>query len=465
MLELKWVRNNFDQVKLNLLKRFAFFDAEKVRDQLLARGLSVPENPRSREFLIFLLEHHEAIEIDILKPLAEIESRRRHKIKEVETLKAERNTVSNEIARLKKEKKEAGPTIARMKEVGDRIKALDEEVARTEDEMNQILVQLPNLLDETVPLGASEEDNEIIKTWGHPPKFDFTPKDHVDVGVGLGVLDLDAGTQLSGSRFPVLKGNGARLERALAAFMLDVHTRDHHYLELGTPYLVNKESMYATGQIPDKEGQLYQCARDDLYLIPTGEVPFTNLFRDQILNKSDLPAHVCGWTPCFRRESGSYGKDVRGMLRVHQFHKVELVKIVHPHRSFDELEALTRDAEEILRRLGLPYRVMSLCSGDMGFCAAKTYDIEVWLPGQNRYREISSCSHFLTFQSNRGKIRYREDAGARPELVHTLNGSGVAIGRALIAILENYQRADGSVTIPPALVPYMGGIEILTGVR
>lgn len=322
-----------------------------------------------------------------------------------------------------------------------------------------VLLTVPNVPHPTVPVGASEADNRQVRTWGEPPCFAFDPKPHWEIGEGLGILDFERGAKLTGARFTLYRGAGARLERALVNFMLDLHTERHNYLEMLPPFVVNRESMTGTGQLPKFEDDLFHLEGVDYFLIPTAEVPVTNIHRAEILKAADLPLSYTAYTPCFRKEAGSYGKDVRGLIRQHQFNKVELVKFVHPATSYDELEKLLSNAEEVLRQLGLAYRVVELCTGDMGFSAAKTYDIEVWLPGQETYREISSCSNFEDFQSRRASIRFREDEKSKPEFVHTLNGSGLAVGRTLVAILENYQQEDGSVVIPDVLRPYMGGLQ------
>ncbi|GLI37984.1 serine--tRNA ligase [Geobacter hydrogenophilus] len=386
----------------------------------------------------------------------ELDSRRRELLREAESLKAVRNAASEEISRIK-DKSQAQPRIAEMREVSARIKALDEELRGVDDELQAVLLTIPNIPHESVSVGASEADNREVRKWGEPPRFGFTPKPHWEVGEGLGILDFERGAKLTGARFTLYRGAGARLERALINFMLDLHTERHGYEETLPPFMVNRESMTGTGQLPKFEEDLFRLADTDYYLIPTAEVPVTNIHRGEILKGSDLPISYTAYTPCFRKEAGSYGKDVRGLIRQHQFNKVELVKFTHPSTSYVELERLLANAEEVLRQLGLHYRVVELCTGDMGFSAAKTYDIEVWLPAQDTYREISSCSNFEDFQARRASIRFREDDKAKPEFVHTLNGSGLAVGRTLVAILENYQQEDGTVVVPEVLRPYMGG--------
>lgn len=387
----------------------------------------------------------------------ELDEQRREILKENETLKALRNKVSEEIGRVK-DKSQVQDRIAEMREVSGKIKELDEDLRRLETEFDGILLTIPNIPNASVPEGASEADNREVRKWGEIPRFDFVPKPHWELGEDLGILDFECGAKLTGARFTLYRGAGARLERALINFMLDLHTERHNYLEMLPPFMVNRESMTGTGQLPKFEEDLFHLEGVDYFLIPTAEVPVTNIHRGDILRASDLPLSYTAYTPCFRKEAGSYGKDVRGLIRQHQFNKVELVKFVHPATSYDELEVLLGNAEEVLRRLGLHYRVVELCTGDLGFSAAKTYDIEVWLPGQETYREISSCSNFEDFQARRASIRFKEDERSKPEFVHTLNGSGLAVGRTLLAILENYQQEDGSVVIPEALRQYMGGV-------
>jgi seryl-tRNA synthetase len=387
-----------------------------------------------------------------------LDDRRRTLLREGESLKALRNTVSDEIAKIK-DKSQAQDKILEMREVSHRIKALDDELKTVDEDLQAFLLTVPNVPHQSTPAGASEHDNVLVRSWGEPKEFSFTAKPHWEVGEELGILDFECGAKLTGARFTLYRGAGARLERALINFMLDLHTGEHGYEEVLPPFLVNRDSMTGTGQLPKFEEDLFKTVDPDFFLIPTAEVPVTNIHRAEILKKSDLPIRYAAYTPCFRREAGSYGKDTRGLIRQHQFNKVELVKFTHPSESDQELEKLTADAEKVLQLLGLPYRVMLLCSGDIGFSAAKTYDIEVWLPGQSCYREISSCSTFGDFQARRASIRFREDEKSKPEFVHTINGSGLAVGRTLLAILENYQQEDGSVIVPEALRPYMGGIE------
>jgi len=379
-------------------------------------------------------------------------------------LQARRNQLSKEVGQAKAKKEDASALIAEVNAQADQLKTLEQELARIQEEMNVFLSTIPNIPHASVPAGKSADDNVEVRKVGVPPTFAFTPKDHVDLGEGLKQLDFDVAAKIAGARFSVMKGPLARMHRALAQFMLDTHTQEHGYTEVYAPYMVNADSMRGTGQLPKFEEDLFSVPRSDgskLYLIPTAEVPVTNIVRDEIVAQADLPLKFVCHTPCFRSEAGSYGRDTRGMIRQHQFDKVELVQIAHPEKSYELLEALTGHAEHILKRLELPYRVITLCTGDMGFSAAKTYDIEVWLPGQSAYREISSCSNFESFQARRMQARFRNEKN-KPELVHTLNGSGLAVGRTLVAVMENYQNADGSITVPAVLRPYMGGLEKLS---
>ena len=394
----------------------------------------------------------------VLKDFSVIDQERRAAITESETLKARRNQLVGEFQKLKKEQQDTTVNLAEQKELKEKLPLADKKMEEADARLRAILLGIPNLPDDSVPVGKSEEDNVEVRRWGTPPEFDFSPKPHWELGEELGVLDLERAAKLTGARFAVYWDLGAKLERALMNFMLDLHTREHGYTEVLPPFLVNADSMYGTGQLPKFEADLFKVPHGDknLYLIPTAEVPVTNLYRDETLDGARLPISLTAYTPCFRSEAGSYGKDVRGIIRQHQFQKVELVKFTKPEQSWDEHEKLTRNAETVLQKLGLSYRVMALSTGDMGWSAAKTYDIEVWLPGQQLFREISSCSNFLDYQSRRANIRYRPEGGKKTELVHTLNGSGLAIGRTWVAIVENYQQADGSVLIPEALRPYIG---------
>jgi seryl-tRNA synthetase len=402
------------------------------------------------------------IRLDLTEFLA-LDARRRTAQQEIETLRRRRNEVSEEIGRLKKAGQPAEDKVAEMRAEGDQIAALENSTREVEESQRNILLTIPNLPHASVPDGKDENDNKEIRRWspsgGEPPKFTFEPKPHWDLAEYLDIIDFDRAAKITGARFALYKGMGARLERALINFMLDLHTSVHGYLEVLPPFMVNKASMTATGQLPKFEEELFKVENGTYFLIPTAEVPVTNIHRDEILPEESLPVLYTAYTPCFRREAGSYGKDTRGLIRQHQFNKVELVKFSRPDTSYEELEKLTANAEEVLKRLGLSYRVIVLCTGDMGFSAAKTYDIEVWLPAQKKYREISSCSNFEDFQARRGNIRYKAKGGKKTELVHTLNGSGLAVGRTVVAILENYQQSDGSVVIPEALRPYMGGAE------
>ncbi|MGE5173403.1 MAG: serine--tRNA ligase [Betaproteobacteria bacterium] len=424
MLDLRFVRENADAVKAGLARR--------------------------------------GVHLDLTEFLA-LDTKRRAAQQEIEILRRRRNDVSEEIGRLKKAGKPAEDKVTEMRAVGDTITVLENSTREVEDAQRNILLTIPNLPHGSVPDGKDENDNVEIRRWspqgGEPPKFSFEPKPHWDIAEFLDIIDFDRAAKITGARFALYKGLGARLERALVDFMLDLHTSEHGYLEVLPPFMVNKASMTATGQLPKFEEELFKVENGAYYLIPTAEVPVTNIHRDEILPEENLPVLYTAYTPCFRREAGSYGKDTRGLIRQHQFNKVELVKFVSPDDSYEELEKLTRNAEEVLKRLGLAYRVIVLCTGDMGFSSAKTYDIEVWLPAQNKYREISSCSNFEDFQARRGNIRYKPEGSKKTELVHTLNGSGLAVGRTVVAILENFQQPDGSVIIPGVLRPYMGGIE------
>jgi seryl-tRNA synthetase len=376
----------------------------------------------------------------------------------VDSLRHELKKGSDDVARLKREKQPADAVMAQMKALGDRIKAEEDRLRTADERAMEMALRIPNLPHQSVPAGKDPADNQEVRRWGTAPSFTFTPKSHSDLGEALGILDFERAAKITGARFAVLIGLGARLERALINFMLDLHTTRHGYQEVLTPFMVNRSAMTGTGQLPKFEDDLFKLRDDDYFLIPTAEVPVTNLHRDEIVPDERLPVRYAAYTPCFRREAGSYGKDARGLIRQHQFNKVELVAFSRPDESYQELERLTGQAEAILQELTLPYRVVTLCTGDMGFAAAKTYDIEVWVPSQNTFREISSCSNFEAFQARRAGIRYRRKDG-KTDFVHTLNGSGLAVGRTLVAILENYQQADGSVAIPPVLRPYMGGVE------
>ena len=417
MLDLKFVRDN----------------PERVQDALKKRGGSLSLDS-------FLL----------------LEKERRDLLQEVEGLKSLRNNVTQEISRMKKSGENADAKITEMRGVGDRISQLDARLKEVEEQLNSILMMLPNLPDESVPLGKDEHDNVEVRRWGTPKTFEFQPLPHWEIGERLGILDFERGGKVTGARFVFYKGLGARLERALISFFLDVHTREHGYTEILPPYIVNRDSMIGTGQLPKFEEDMFKLEGLDYYLIPTAEVPVTNLHRQEILDGNDLPIKYSAYSACFRAEAGAAGRDTRGLIRLHQFNKVELVKFSQPETSFDELEKMTGNAERVLQLLGLPYRTILLCTGDMGFSSAKTYDIEVWLPNFDSYREISSCSNCVDFQARRADIRFRRDPKAKPEYVHTLNGSGVAVGRAFSAILENYQQADGSVVVPEVLRPFMG---------
>jgi len=379
----------------------------------------------------------------------------------IEELRRRRNEASEAIGKLKKAGNDTSEQQAQVKEIFNEIKTLEETSSIAEERLNSILHNIPNLPHISVPIGSDETGNVEVRRWGTAPVFAFTPQDHVDLGTNLGILDMDRASKIAGARFSLLRGAGALMERALINFMLDLHTKEHGYQEVVPPLMANSKSLFGTGNLPKFAQDLFKVEGTDYYLIPTAEVPVTNIFRDEVLDFADLPRKFVAYTPCFRSEAGSYGKDVHGLIRQHQFNKVELVKFADPEKSFDELEALTHDAEEVLQKLGLHYRVIALCTGDMGFSSAKTYDLEVWLPSQNCFREISSCSNFEAFQARRASIRYKNNENGKRGYVHTLNGSGIAIGRTWLAILENYQQKDGSIEVPEALRPYMGGLEII----
>ncbi|MGJ8730614.1 serine--tRNA ligase [Listeria aquatica] len=421
MLDVKLLRNHFDEVKAKLA--------------------------------------HRGEDLGEFEKFGELDARRRSLILETETLKGERNRVSEEIAVLKRNKENADEKIEEMRVVGDKIKALDLELKEIDDKLNNILMSIPNIPHESTPIGDSEDDNVEIRKWGELPNFDFEAKPHWDLGTDLDILDFENAAKVTGSRFVFYKKLGARLERALLNFMMDLHSEEHGYDEMLPPYLVNRTSMTGTGQLPKFEEDAFLVEKEDYFLIPTAEVPVTNYHRDEILNLEDLPRKYTAFSACFRSEAGSAGRDTRGLIRQHQFNKVELVQFVKPEDSYEALEKLTNNAEEVLRRLELPYRVLSMCTADLGFTAAKKYDLEVWIPSYGTYREISSCSNFESFQARRANIRFRREKNAKPEFVHTLNGSGLAIGRTVAAILENYQEKDGSVRIPKVLQGYMGGIQ------
>lgn len=422
LLDLKFIRSHQEIVKEALAKRSNDFDLEQV--------------------LVW-------------------DERRRSIISESEKLKNSRNTLSQEVGRLKAAKQDATELMDEVRGISRQIKEMDQELADLDERLNQELLLIPNIPHETVPVGTDEEDNVVLRVEGEPPQFSFEPQPHWDIGENLDILDFTRGVKIAGSRFTVLKGWAAKLERAIVNFMLDLHTTEHGYTEIFPPFLVNRQTMTGTGQLPKFEEDLFLSERDDLFLIPTAEVPVTNLYSQEILPGEILPIYHTAYTACFRAEAGAAGRDTRGLIRQHQFNKVELVKFATPEDSYLELEKLTDNAEEVLRRLGLPYRVVTLSTGDLGFSAAKTYDLEVWFPAAGGYREISSCSNFEDFQARRANIRYRPEPGARPRFVHTLNGSGLAVGRTLAAVLENYQQEDGSVVVPEALRPYMG-IDVIS---
>jgi seryl-tRNA synthetase len=392
-----------------------------------------------------------------------LDEKRRALIQEVEELKAERNKASSEVARRKREGQDATELLTRLSDVSERVKTLDGELKVVDDEVHEWVVRVPNIPHVSVPVGATEADNVEVKRWGSKPEFDFSPKEHWEIGPALGGLDFERSAKITGARFALYWGWAAKLERALTTFMLDLHTREHGYTEVLPPFIVNDQSLFGTGQLPKFADDLFKLEGTSYYLIPTAEVPLTNIHRDETLDEDHLPLTYAAYTPCFRSEAGSYGKDVKGLIRQHQFNKVELVRFAHPESSFLDLEILLVHAETVLQRLGLHYRVITLCTGDLGFSAAKTYDIEVWLPGQGTYREISSCSNFEDFQARRANIRFKPKDAKKSRLVHTLNGSGLAVGRTMVALLENCQQEDGSVVIPEALRPYMNGLDVIRG--
>lgn len=422
MLDIKFIREHVDKVKQNLIHRHNSFDLDKV---------------------------------------IELDQKRRALLAQTELLKSEKNATSKKIAEAKKNGKDVQIVIKEMKELGEKISEIDYTLKQVEEELNIDLLHLPNMIDSSVPLGKDDSENPEVRKWGTPRTFNFPIKDHYELGNDLGILDSERAGKVSGARFCFYLDMAAKLERAVYSLMLDMHTEESDYTEVISPYLINASSMQGTGQLPKFADDMYKVEGEDMYMTPTAEVPLTNYFADEILDANILPVHMAALTPCFRKEAGSAGKDTRGLIRQHQFHKVEMVKYCIPEESWDELESLTAEAERVLQRLELPYRVVCLCSGDIGFSSAKTYDIEVWMPAQDKYREISSCSNCLDFQARRANIRFRRENGAKPEFVHTLNGSGLAVGRTVAAILENYQQSDGTILIPKALQPYMNGKTII----
>ncbi|AHA69248.1 MULTISPECIES: serine--tRNA ligase [Bacillus cereus group] len=423
MLDIKFLRTNFEEVKVKL--------------------------------------QHRGEDLTDFGRFEELDTRRRELLVQTEELKSKRNEVSQQISVLKREKKDAEALILEMREVGEKVKDFDNELRTVEEDLERLMLSIPNIPHESAPVGETEDDNVVARTWGEVKEFTFEPKPHWDLATDLGILDFERAGKVTGSRFVFYKGAGARLERALISFMLDLHTDEHGYEEVLPPYMVNRASMTGTGQLPKFEEDAFRIESEDYFLIPTAEVPVTNMHRDEILNKEQLPIRYAAFSSCFRSEAGSAGRDTRGLIRQHQFNKVELVKFVKPEDSYEELEKLTNDAERVLQLLELPYRVMSMCTGDLGFTAAKKYDIEVWIPSYGTYREISSCSNFEAFQARRANIRFRREPNGKPEHVHTLNGSGLAIGRTVAAILENYQQEDGTIIIPEVLRPYMGGKTVI----
>lgn len=405
---------------------------------------------------------HRNEDISALGKFEELDIKRRHVIQEVEELKSKRNKVSQEISQMKREKKDPSDVIEEMQKVSARVKQLDEELRQVDEELQHLLLTIPNIPHESAPIGADEDENQEVRKWGDLPNFDFDNQAHWDIAKNLEILDFERASKVTGSRFVFYKGLGARLERALINFMMDLHEDEHGYTEILPPYMVNRESMTGTGQLPKFEEDAFKIREEDYFLIPTAEVPVTNMHRDEIMRAEELPIQYAAFSACFRSEAGSAGRDTRGLIRQHQFNKVELVQFVKPEDSYEQLEKLTSQAEKVLQLLKLPYRVLNMCTGDLGFTAAKKYDIEVWIPSNETYREISSCSNFEAFQARRANIRFKRDSKAKAEFVHTLNGSGLAIGRTVAAILENYQQKDGSVAIPEVLQVYMGGREIIT---
>ena len=443
MLDIKWIRANPELFKAAMIKR-GDASLENPTNKAILQEAGNPSEPA--KILEILINNASRVVIDKLQPLEELDARRREMIAKVEALQAERNNVNKEIGRRKAAKEPCEDLFAGMKEMGNQAKELEKQLEEIDQALNNMLLTIPNVPNATTPVGRDESANVEVRRFGTPRKFDFQVKDHVDLGANLGILDFDRAAKLTGTRFSVLTGPGARLERALINFMLDTHTQKHGYREILPPFIVNAESMKGTGQLPKFEQDLFKLQGFDYYLIPTAEVPVTNLYANEILKESDLTIAFTAYTPCFRSEAGSYGRDTRGLIRQHQFDKVELVKFCKPEDSYNELEKLLDNAEEILRLLGLPYRVVALSTGDLGFSAAKTYDIEVWLPSQNTFREISSCSNFEDFQARRAGIRYKgSDAKAKTAFAHTLNGSGLAVGRTWLAILDNFQEEDGRV--------------------
>lgn len=404
---------------------------------------------------------HRGASPQLVAGFSELDIQRRTLLQETENLKSKRNAVTQQVAKLKKEGADATALISEMREVGDQIREFDDQIRELEVKIDEVLLAIPNIPHESVPIGSSEEDNVEVRRVGEVPQYSFEPKAHYDLGVALGILDFERAGKVTGSRFVFYRGLGARLERALINFMMDLHSDKHGYQEMLPPYIVNRDSMQGTGQLPKFAEDSFKLEDSEYYLIPTAEVPVTNYYREEIIDGAQLPQYFTAYSACFRSEAGSAGRDTRGIIRQHQFNKVELLKFVKPEDSYEELEKLTKDAETVLQLLELPYRVVVLCTGDIGFSAAKTYDIEVWIPSANTYREISSCSNFEDFQARRATIRFRREAKGKPELVHTLNGSGLAIGRTVAAIMENYQQEDGSIVIPEVLRPYMGGVEVI----
>jgi seryl-tRNA synthetase len=484
VLDPKIIRENPDIVKAALIKRLEFDEEDKnklkeafskrsnfaidetvflelAQQNLFDSDTDIFESLRRPEVMEALIANLSEVRVEKLETFFELDLKRRNGLKEAEDLRNKKNITSKEIGRLKSSGKNPDPAVFKeMKEISVRIKEIEGELKEITVELEQLLLSIPNIPHSTTPIGGSEEFNQVVSKWGTPRDFDFQPLDHREVGERLNILDFDRAAKITGSRFALYRGAGALMERALINFMLDVHTREHGYTEVFPPFLANRDSMTGTGQLPKLEDDMFKTSMN-YFLIPTGEVPITNMYRDEILPPGSLPLYFVGYTPCFRLEAGAYGQDTRGLIRQHQFNKVEMVKFVEPETSYDELERLLKNAETILQKLDIPYQVVSLCSGDISFAAAKCYDIELWVPSQDRYREVSSCSCFGDFQARRANIKFRREKGVKSEYLHTLNGSGLSVGRTVVAILENNQQEDGTVIVPEALRSYMHGLEII----
>lgn len=469
LLDLKFIRENIAVVKEALIKRMEFTIGDELKTLLAEKGLLDPDTAENLtkciarpDVLNVLLEEKDRVSVPKLDAFLDLDGKRRNSLKEVEELRYKKNEVSKEIGKIKSSGRQPDPAVFReMKEISNTIKSLELTLKEVKSALDKLLLSIPNMPLSTTPVGGREDHNVEVRVWGEKREFDFTPLDHREIGERLGILDFERGAKITGARFPLYLGAGALLERALINYMLDVHTREHGYKEILPPFLVNRDSMTGTGQLPKLEDDMFHTNMD-YFLIPTGEVPVTNIHREEILPPGTLPLYFVAYTPCFRLEAGAAGQDTKGLIRVHQFNKVEMVKLVEPGTSSEELENLLKNAELILQRLEIPYRVLNLCSGDISFAAAKCYDIELWVPSQNRYREVSSCSTFEDFQARRANIRYRPEKKAKPRYVHTLNGSGLSVGRTVVAILENYQQKDGSVVVPKVLRPYMNELDIIS---